>query len=98
MAKQFSTGNSTVRTLHPGSTLRVVSPGVLEVTFTAAAPKKPVVEGTRFVSKYGTIGTILRMTDTKGMSTQVPPAGYEFYIADGSTVVRLVKTSDVNPL
>lgn len=98
IGKRFNTGNSTVAQLHAGSTLRVAEKGVLEVTFAASAPKKPVVEGTRFITKYGTTGTILRMTDTKGMSTQVPPPGYEFYIADGTTVVRLVKTSDVNPL
>lgn len=97
ISKQFSTGNSTINSLHPGSTLKVVSKGLVEVTFAASAPKKPVVEGARFTSKYGP-ATIIRMTSTQGMDNQVPPEGFEFYIADGTAVVRLIPTNLVTVL
>ncbi len=98
VGKQFSTGNSTVRNLPVGTTLRVSGTSMLEVT-SIPAPPKPVFNAgdrVRIVSK-GRVGNIFRATTngSAGVSGQ-PPKGYQFYVSqDAPYVVREAAESDL---
>ena len=63
MAKTFTTGNSTVATLQPGSTLKVLGNGQVEVTY--EAPKPAPKLGDLVVDSKGRQGTVVRVS-TRG--------------------------------
>lgn len=101
----FSTGNSTIATLHAGSTFVKNADGSLTVTFAAAPPKPVFNEGDRvYVNNKDRYATIVRMTDVQGLSNGLPPKtlsgeAQQFYIGDANpTVVRIARESDLKKL
>jgi hypothetical protein len=92
VGQEFSTGNSTVRSLPIGAVLEVVGPGRLAI---ADLPVKEYAAGDRILTKYGP-STVVRMTSR--LNNPVEDGANVLYIADGTNVVRIAQVENVSSL
>lgn len=94
VGQRVSTGNSYVASAPVGTTFVKASDGTLQVT---GIPKPVFNPGDRvYVRSKGRYARIVRMTDVKGLSNGLPPAGNQFYVGDEDpTVVRIAAEGDL---
>lgn len=85
----FTTANSTVGQLPAGATLKVLGNGKVQVV---SVPAPTEGQRIRVISK-GRIGRVVRMTSR--VTDPIKGASKVWYIADGTSVVRVADLSDV---